>query len=212
MNEVLTIFTEEYKKLSDKEQETFAYLTNKMINVNYLTASKEEDKKDYYFIVTHFEVFKNYFLLSARELTHYSLQKTLVLTSEYTKKLSLNKNNSLLLLILRLLYHQKLHDISLENKVITSIGELQSKCEQFNFDNLQRFKTIDLTTGLTLFKKYNIINFKGNNFQKDDTLIEIYPTIQYIVEVNNIKQLNDKINSYQEKGDSYEKNNEDKID
>ncbi len=211
MNNILAKFNEEYQKLSEKEIEKFQVLVNKLINFNYLTANKDEDKSDYYFIVSHFDCFSSYFILGGRHLELYKLQRTLVLSSEYSLKLSLNKINSIILLILRLLYHQKIHDISLENKVIISIGDIQEKCEQLLISSSERFKITELTESLRVFKKYNIINFKGNDFQKDDTLIEIYPTIQYAVGINDINDIIEKIKTYKEKSEENEEIDEDKI-
>ncbi len=204
MKEELKKFYDEYSKLSYKEIEKFKELTNKLTNVIYLTAYKEIDKNDYYFISTNFDCFYNYFILSGKELINYKSQKTFVLQSPYTPKLSLNKINSIILLLLRLLYNQKLKDISLDMQINITTGDIQEQYEHFaNFKN-ERLKTGELSEGLRLLKRHNIIDFKGDNFQNDDFIITILPTIQYAVGIDDIKTLVDKINSYLEKEEEEE--------
>ncbi len=204
MKEQLDTFYKEYLKISEKDIDKFVILVNKLINVNYLTAFKEEDKNDYYFINNYLNAFSNYFLLGGRELIHYPNQKTFVLNSPYSSKLSLNKINSLILLLLRLLYIEKMHDISLDNQVSITVGDLQAKFEQLAISQNDRLKIGELSESLRIFKKYNIIHYKGNDFQNDDVIITIYPTIQYAVSIDDIKLIVDKINSYKGKEEDNE--------
>lgn len=196
MNEDLRIFNNEYNRLNEKDTLKFTILVNKLINVNYLTGYKEEDKNDYYFIYNNLDCFKSYFSLGGRNLQFYQSQKTFVLESEYQAKLSLSRVSSLILLIIRLLYIQKLKDISLSNLINISLGDIQEKYEQLALGKIERFKSTELENALRVFRKYNIINYKGNDFQNDDVSIVIYPTIQYVVNINDINVIVEKINSY----------------
>lgn len=196
MKEQVEIFYKEYGKLTEKESEKFKELINKLINVNYLTAYKEEDKKDYYFIGNHLECFTSYFSIGGWELLHFLNQRTLVLQSLFIPKITLNKTSSIILLILRFLYTKKLHDISLDNQINVTISEIQEKYEQLAISSSERLKIGEISEGLRLLKKYNIINFKGLDFYNDDFVLTIYPTIQYAVGISDINTITDKINSY----------------
>lgn len=196
MKEELEIFSKEFLKIPEKDIDRFKALVNKLINVNYLTAYKEEDKSNYYFICNYMDCFKNYFLLGGRELLHYSNQRTLVLQSEFTSKMSLNKIASITLLILRLLYTQKMQDISLNNQINVLVVDIQEKYEQLAISSSERLKVGEMAESLRVLKKYNIIDYKGTDFQNDNFVITLYPTIQYAVGIEDIKTLIDKINSY----------------
>ena len=216
MNEVLETFNQEFLKLNEKEVEKFREIVNKLINVNYLTSYKEEDKNTYYLIYNHFDCFQSYFYLGGRELTHYQTQKTFVLTSPYTLKLSLNKVTSIIILIIRLLYNQKMLDFSLDNQVHVTMLELQDKYEKIVVSNerlndkefTERLSNKELAESLKLLKRHNIIDFKGNEYQKDDFTIIIYPTIQYAVGMNEIKDIILKIDSYKGKEEENEETEE----
>lgn len=205
-------FSYEYRKLSDSEQEKFALLVNKLINVNYITGEKEEDSASYYFIATHFNCFKHYLNLVGMELSLYKESKILVLESSNAIKLSLNKMQSALLLILRLLYHQKLSDITLSTKIIVTMQEIRDKYEQLNIIDDDKLNNTKLIESMRIFKRYNLINYKGQDFQQDDFPITIYKTIQYAVNIDTISELTTKLESYKndlnEKGDENEELNE----
>ncbi len=204
MKEQLEIFYKTFNTIPEKDVEDFKRLVNKLINVNYLTAFKVEDKKDYYFICNYIDSFKSYFQIGGRELVHYSNQRTLVLQSDNSPKISLNKMTSIIILILRLLYTQKIHDLSLDNQIITTTGEIQEKFVQLALSANERIKSNELYEGLKLLKRHNIIDYKGNDFQSDDFVLIIYPTIQYAVSLNDINMIINKINSYKSMEEDYE--------
>ncbi len=209
MLEVLDEFYNEYKKLKENEQEKFANLVNKLLSVNYLTGEKEEDTKNYYFIFEHFNCFKAYFLLSGIELSLYKQNKVLVLSSENISRLPLSKTQSAIFLIIRLLYNQKLSELSLSDKVVITQLDIRNLYEQIGIQGEEKLTTSKLSECLSILKKYNLINYKGQNFQADDFPITIYSTIQYALDINSIKELMDKLNSYKERGESNEKISED---
>jgi len=209
MSEVLDGFHTEYKKLKESEQEKFAVLVNKLLTVNYLTGEKEEDLKNYYFILEHFNCFKDYLLLSGIELSLYKQNKIVVLSSENIAKLSLTKLQSAVLLIIRLLYNQKFTELTLSNKVVITQLDIRNLYEQIGIQGEEKLTTTKLAECLVIFKKYNLINYKGRNFQADDFSITIYSTIQYAVDINTIEELINKINSYKEGGISDEEISED---
>lgn len=211
MKEVLGVFYKEYGEMPERDIERFKIMVNKLIAVNYLTAYKEEDKSDYYFICNYLTCFQNYFAIGGRELLHFSNQRTFVLKSDFSTKLSCNKITSFVLLLLRLLYNQKMQDLSLDNQINVLISEIQEKYEQLTTTSSERIKVGELSESLKLLKRYNLINYRGNDFQNDNFVITIYPTIQYAVGVNDTNNIIDKINSYISKEEENEETEEDEI-
>ena len=130
-----------------------------------------------------------------------------VLESPYSQKLSLSKISSLVLLLLRLLYVQKLQEISLENSVNIILGDIQEKYEQLALGKVERLSKKEIEDSLKIFRKNNLIIFRGNDFQNDDFVITILPTIQYAISINDIDALVNKINSYLDKEENYEEVN-----
>lgn len=202
-------FYDNYQKLSEKDQEKFANLANKLLNVNYLTGEKEEDTSNFYFISLNFVCFRSYFAIINMELLIYKENKIVVLNAPNSLKLSLNKTQSVILLILRLLYNEKLKDISLTDKIAITVLDIRDKYEQIGFLDEEKLTPTRLLEILRIFKRYNLINYKGTELKQDDFVITIYKTIQYAISIDTIEELNSKINSYKEKGDFDEEISED---
>ncbi|UKI50133.1 MAG: hypothetical protein L6U99_01315 [Clostridium sp.] len=60
-----------------------------------------------------------------------------------------------------------------------------------------------------MLKRYKLIDFSFNDF-KEDNVIVIYPTILYVVKIDNIDMLNEKLKSYNAlKGDDEDETQED---
>lgn len=191
MEERLKEFNTRYLSLSESERSKFEQAVNKLHSYFYLTGKKQETREIYYFIVREQELFKTYFEIGGYELEIYSMQhiECIILTSKHVKnKIHLSKEKSIILLILRLLYHQKLKDISLSNQVIVSSLELQEKYEQFGFPN-GRLTITEMADALKLFKKYNLIDYLRSDFKSDDTEIIIYPTILYALRIDDIESI-----------------------
>ena len=192
----LSVLKQVFEMLSESDIEKFQILVNRLIGVGYITAEKDEDKNNYYFIVSYLEGFKSYFEIAGMELVHYQTTKTLILKNNFLSKVSLNKISSIIFLIIRLLYQQKLHEASLTREIIITVREIQEKYEQLNINNDERIKKSDLEDTLRILKKHNIINYKGMDVQNDDFLIVVYSTIKYVLEINDLEQLLAKLNSY----------------
>lgn len=209
VNDVAKNFYEEYARLNERDISNFSLVVNKLINVNYLTAYKEEDKSDYYFIYNNLECITNYFTLGGMTLNFYQDHKTFVLKSPFISKLSLNRTSSLILLLIRLLYIQKLKDISLTKLVIISMSDIQEKYEHFAIGKSERLNKKELDDALRIFKRNNILTYVGNNFQDDDFAITVFPTIQFAVSMDDVNSLAQRINLYLNKEDENEEVSED---
>lgn len=182
-------FYDNYQKLSEKDQEKFANLANKLLNVNYLTGEKEEDTSNFYFISLNFVCFRSYFALINMELLIYKENKIVVLNAPNSLKLSLNKTQSVILLILRLLYNEKLKDISLTDKIAITVLDIRDKYEQIGFLDEEKLTPTRLLEILRIFKRYNLINYKGTELKQDDFVITIYKTIQYAISIDTIGRI-----------------------
>ncbi len=75
--------------------------------------------------------------------------------------------------------------------LILSINPEYSKDKIVKTQLLESMKTL---------KRFKIINFDANNLEVNN-VVEIFPTIVYVVQINDIELLNGKLKSYVGKGD-----------
>lgn len=197
------------EKLSQREKEDFKRISNKLLSICFLCKKNDANKNDYYFILRHKDVFNNYLKVLGFQVEineEYGVAQ-LVNTMNFNR-VQFKLFDSIILLILRVLFDEKIRELSLANEVVATIGEIQEKFMALKI----RDKLIDKTTlnnSLKLFKKFNIINNLDRDLTNEDSRIIIYHSILMALRVDDIKEVYDKINVYRKGGDEVEETEED---
>ena len=114
-------------------------------------------------------------------------------------KVSLKLIESITLLILRILYQEKMQELSLSQFVTVEIEEIQSRFIALGFKDRVMDKTL-LKQSLRTLKRFNIIETLDRDMTLSDSRIIIYPTIQMIVRSENITSIYQKLDTYKRKG------------
>lgn len=203
---------EKYKNLSTSQKEDFKRIANRLLSIGFLTKRKEDNKKDYYFIENHREMFSNYFNIAGWEL---EVDETfgaihLVNTSNMNRH-QFKLYESIILLIIRLIYYEKMQELSLAENVVITLDEIHQRFAALKLRN----KPIDKTTlksAIRLFKKFNLIEPLDSDLGLGDTRIIIYPTILLALKVEDIRKIYEKLESYKKEGIEDEETDQDEID
>lgn len=204
--------TEKYSELNERQKGEFARISNRLLSVCFLTKKKEENKKDYYFIDSHKEIFENLFKTIGWELEIDDTYGVMHLVNPYNyNRYQFKLFESILLLILRILFYEKLQELTLAENVVVRIDEIHQRFAALKL----RDKPIDkgtLKSTLRLFKRFNIIDFIDNDLTAGDSRIIIYPTILLAIKVDDIRKVYDKLDTYKKGGEDSEEDNQDEID
>ena len=185
-------FNRLYNALTDNERDKFSIIALKLIKVNFLLRIKNLDY--YLFILQHKELFRLYFDFINFELYVREDKEVIYIKNDNTKLgKNLTKNETLCLLVLRLLYEEKLKEVSLSNDIEVSATELQNKLYATTFDqsNNDRVKKTNLDNMLKVFRLHDIIDYKSKDLGFDNTIITIYPSIEVAMD---FKEISDVIN------------------
>ncbi len=201
-----------YKELSDLKKKTFSALCNKLLKDNFIYGGIDSDRNDYYTILNYRELIENYFTMIDYNLLHDDNNKVFFIeTTEDRNRIRLRKIDTVLLLVLRLLYYNGQRQVTLASNsanVFIKTSELVENINNTNIFTNDAYKT-ELLNSLKLLRRYKIVNFDFKQFN-DESVIAIYPTILQVVKADNINSLNDKLNSYlAEKGGAIDETNED---
>lgn len=188
-NSESTRFNELYCLLSESEKTMMKNVTIKLLKVNFLL--RITNKEMYSFIINHKELLSLFFeymnfdfnIREDKELVY-------IKSNDDTLISNITKNETLALLVLRLIYQKKIDEVSLADDVETTISELQNQLFSFNFDsqNNDRVKRSTLREMLQIFKQHNIIYYK-DNLALDDTVITIYPSIEVAMDFKEINEI-----------------------
>lgn len=188
-------FSECYKALNDTKRNQFARLANKLLNDNFIYYNKDDDKNDYYEILSLKKVLENYFELMDFDLIHVDTYKIFYIqTQESRNRIRLKKLDTILLLILRLLYQNGNNEVNSSIDISTTLGKLNEEVNKSGIYKSQ-LSMSEYFESLKLLKRYKLIDYNFKDF-KEDNVIVIYPTILYIVKVDNINMILDRLNSY----------------
>ena len=109
-------------------------------------------------------------------------------------RLRLRKIESIILLILRLLYIEKLRELSLNEEVVVLSDEIQQK---YNMLKIEAKANIDKTVfrdTVRLFKRYNIVSNIDTDITLSDARIKIYPSVLFALPNDNLTKMYDAIN------------------
>jgi hypothetical protein len=182
---------EQFDTLTSAQRQMFSDTCVKLLANAFLARDKKDNKEMYYFIISFKNYFDEYFNIINYELVvdrdRGSIQ---LVTKENQNVLKLKKDESLILLILRILFHQHSIDTSINDNVIITIDEIHQK-----YDALELKKKInktDLVAILRTYRRYNLIEPLGDITQSG-TRIVIYPTILMAISTANINDVLDVI-------------------
>lgn len=200
-----------YQELNIREKEDFKRVCNYLLSHSLLTRYKENNKKDYYFVENNILAINEYFEILGFEVELNRNLKSAQLINKFGRnKLQFVLFESITLLILRILYQEKMQDLSLSEQVVIEVEELQNKFIALGFKDRLMDKT-SLKGTLGKFKRFNIIETLDRDVTSGDSRVIIYPTIQMLVRSENIDIIYEKLQSYKSKGgdDDYEEDDRD---
>ena len=184
-----------YIELTDTRKNTFSRLCNKLLNDNFIYAYRQEDRNDYYEILSMKKLIENYFSMMDFDLIHVDSYKLFYIqTNADRNRIRLKKLDTVIVLVFRLLYHKGSLDINSSSDISTTLGKMITEINQTGIFKSQPSMT-DYMESLRLLKRYKLIDYNFKDF-KEDNVIVIYPTILYVAKVDSINMLNDKLKTY----------------
>lgn len=170
------------------QKEKFRIAANRLLNHCFLLKKKEDTKKDYMFVKQNMDLFIAYFDLLGYDVKINEDQGVIGLVNQFgTGRLELTKYESILLLILRLLYIEKRKELAtFSEEVVVLMEEIRDKY------NMLKIKTKPyLDKGMErnfvrLFRKYHLIDNLDTDVNQADARIVIYPSIIMAVTVESV--------------------------
>ena len=164
-----------YETFNVTQQNQFRDTANKLLSNTFLCRDKRDNKESYYFLMSYKEVFDEFFKILGYEIVlDTTLGSVMLEGASASNTLKLKRDESIILLILRLLYHEKAKDASLNDNIICSVADVHEK-----YDYLQikrKLNKTDLVSSMRLFRRYNLVEITGD-ITTSTCRIVILPTI-----------------------------------
>lgn len=176
-----------YERLTNVQKATFKDIANKLLASTFLARDKKDNKDNYYFVVSYKEVFDEFFAILGYEVKLDQGVGSIMLKSDQnTGFLKLRRDETIILLILRILYHERLKETSLNENVVITVLDIH---EKYNFLEIKkRINKTDLVSALRLFRRFNLIE-KIGDITMSNTKVVIMPTILYAINTEEITEV-----------------------
>lgn len=176
-----------YDSLTNQQKSLFSDIANKLLAYNFLSKDKKDNRDNYYFVLSFKDVFSEFFSLLNKSLIIDKEHGCIMLKSyDHTSLLSLKKDETIVLLILRLLYNELLKELSLVENPIINYSDILDKYEML--DIKKKLNKTDLINIIRLFRRYNLVDSNGD-LKNFNTKIIILPTILLAVSVEDINSI-----------------------
>lgn len=205
----------QFVNIGNISKDKFRLCANKLLNECFILKICEETKSCYYFILKEKEVFSAYFDFIGYDIIINEEYGIICLNNSYgTGRLRLRMQESIILLILRIIYIEE--QKKLTDSVIICVDEVYDRYYSLREKHMSK---TDMRSVMSLLKRYHIIKNIDTDMGNPDTRIQIYPSVILSVdssELNKIYQnTQDKLNIYVNGGEkdvSEEDSDETKVD
>ncbi len=185
----MKIFTE-----SSTQKDKFRSAAHKLLNHCFLVKKKEDTRLDYIFVVQNKVFFDEYFDLLGYRLDINEMYGVVSLQSVTGgSRLRLKKIESIILLLLRLLFIEKSKELRLNEEVVVLTDELQQKFAMLKIEGKQMLDKTVLRDTIRLFRRYHLLQPLDRDVTIHDARIKMYPTILFAVPNEAISAVSDRI-------------------
>lgn len=189
-----------YEALSHRDKEDLRRVLNHLLTRSFLVKGKEESRRDFYFLERHQALVRQYLEVAGWGLRlDPAFGVAQALPPDASARLSLDLTQSLVLLILRLIYEEGRKRLSLTSDIVTTVQELQDK-----YLNLRlRTRPLDrraLKDALSLLERFDLIVVMGADPTDPATRLRLLPSLLFAVKADSLAQLHARLEGYRQDG------------
>jgi len=114
--------------IPEKSRREVPRIVNRLLGQTFLHQDIDSDKDDYYFVHRHRVVFEGLFELTGFNLLHDDYHRIFQVVSEYGySRARFKLDESLMIVVLRKLYEEKIEHLSLANDPVVTVGEVREE-------------------------------------------------------------------------------------
>ncbi|MDY5496750.1 MAG: DUF4194 domain-containing protein [Anaerobutyricum sp.] len=195
-----------------KDKDEFKRICNRLLCSCFICKRNQSSRSEYYFVLKYREKFRDYLDVLGFRLEISEDYGVIQLTNPQNyNHLNLKLYESIILLILRILYDEKKRELSVSDEVIVNLGDIQDRYLSLKI----RQKMIDKTTmrnAMSLFRRFQIVEILDKDLTNEESRILIYDSILMAVRVEDIRQAKEKLELYRKGKQTNEETDADEVD
>ncbi len=197
----LISFAESYSQLTAGEQQQFGDTVRRLLSDGLIWREDENDRRSYNFLVRRRELVADYLAVAGWDLRYDERVGVFqVVHREGAHRRRLNRDTTIWLLLLRLIYAEKYErvEVSLTRFPTVSIGELYQRYTEFLPRQAVKKKT-SLDEALRTLQSLKLIRAGGGGALRagdSERLIELLPTLEVAVPASTIDAIAERLQEY----------------
>ena len=173
--------------MTQTQQDQFKDTANKLLSNTYLSRDKRDNKESYYFLMSYKDLFDEFFKILGYEIELDTASGSVMLSgATAANTLKLKRDETIVLLILRLLYHEKMKNTSLNDNIVCEINDIHEKYDYLEIK--KKLNKTDLLSSLRTFRRYNLIEITGD-ITTSYCKVVILPTILMAIKSEDITEV-----------------------
>lgn len=181
-----------FDQLSEQEQEKLRDLINRLLNVNFLIKELEwehyQNARKLRPYLEEFFTFLNWeFQIDDRN------ECIFIYSKEGAHRLRLSQEESIALLMIRLIYQEKRQGVLLTEFPLTTKYEIRAKYETFRLPFPGKTRFLELIRLLTHYKLLQAIDDEVN---LDECRFRLFHTLLYALDADSIERIHERIKTY----------------
>lgn len=195
-----------------RDKDEFTRICNRLLSNCFVCKRNEAARADYYFIQKHREKFVQYLSVAGYRLEINEEYGVVQLTNPQNyNRYNMKLFESILLLILRILYDEKKRELSVSDEVIVNMGDIHEKFLSLKIRDRMMDKTT-LRNAISTMRRFQLVEVLDKELSNEDSRMIIYDSILMAVRVEDIKQVYEKLDNYRKGGKADEEADESETD
>lgn len=182
-------FAHLYEHLTDKEKQQFSETVNLLLGKTHLVYEREADRRHYRFVEKNLELFTAYLEMARWSLFMQKQHGVIQLYNmDERNRCNFTLQETIFLVILRLLYDEKRRDLRLTQQVLVTGREIQEKYMALQIRHRLPSRE-DTQRILKLFSSFSLLDLKNGHFRDPEAVYLLYPSLLLVVNPGDLETL-----------------------
>lgn len=187
-----------------RDKDEFTRICNKLLSQCFICKKNEATRGDFYFIMKYKEKFQEYLsILGYRLDINEEYGVVQLVNMQNYNRYNMKLFESIILLILRILYDEKKRELSISDEVIINVGDIHEKFMSLKIRDKMMDKTT-LRNAISTMRRFQLVEILDKDLANEDARLLIYDSILMAVRVEDIRTAYEKLEHYRKSGKTNE--------
>lgn len=196
----------QYEQLNVMERENFKKIVNQLLGKTFIVNNKYDvaqrrtvTNPDYRFIERNIDLFREYLEYGGWNLHRENNYEVMYVTSQYGfNRAHFDKNTTIILYGLRLLYDEQRENIHLTEQIVVKVSDIVATLIEVGAYS-KKPSSNDLKAALRTIASFNLIQKVDGGFEEPETKIILLPSLLFAITSDNITKISNNIKEAEDK-------------